>query len=132
MNDLSLSEQATNPDQAVVATDQAQPSMSHDNQRGVMLDADREAGGNQPQGEPANVPIATNFSSTTTDGDPKLAGASGEMGAFSGDQQSAEEGSVQLQSNPDVPSDQQDSLEGTLPDTDPMVLPNNPETNLPD
>ena len=83
MNDPSLSEQATNPDQAVVATEQAQPSMSHDNQRGVMLDADREAGGNQPQGEPVNAPIATNFSSTTTAGDPKLAGASGEMGAFS-------------------------------------------------
>jgi hypothetical protein len=132
MNDPSLSEQATTPDQSVVAADQAQPSMSQDNQRGVLLDADREVGGNQLQGEPANAPIATNFSSATAVGDAKLAGASGEMGAFSGNQQSAETGSVQLQNNPDVPSDRQDSLEGVLPDTDPMVLPNNPETNLPD
>lgn len=48
MSNLSLSNQASNPDQSVVAANQAQPSMSNDNQRGVLLDGDRAAGGTQP------------------------------------------------------------------------------------
>ena len=78
-----------------------------------------------------DAPIATNFSQADATGDPKLAGASGEMGAISNDDQSAEKGSIKLQNNPDVPSQHADSASGKLPDTDPMVVPLDPETNLP-
>ncbi|MBW4421824.1 MAG: hypothetical protein KME13_21825 [Myxacorys californica WJT36-NPBG1] len=132
MSDPSLSNQATNPDQSVVASQQSQPLTPQNVQGSAMLDAHVEAGGTQPEGEPVNNAIATNFSDTTGAGDPKTAGVAGEMGAFSTDDPSAEKGSVNLHNNPDVPADRQDSLQGTLPDTDSTKMPIDPATNLPD
>ncbi|ARV57498.1 hypothetical protein BZZ01_01595 [Nostocales cyanobacterium HT-58-2] len=40
-----------------------------------------------------------------------------------------EKGSVNLQNNPDLPSEQ---MQGNLPDTDPIEMPIDPETNLQD
>lgn len=132
MSDPSLSDHATNPDQSVVASDQAQPLTPQNVQGSAMLDADIEARENQPEGEPINAPIATNFSDTSATGDPKIAGAAGEMGAFSSSERSTEKGSVNLHNNPDVPRDRSDSLQGTIPDTDPTGMPTDPDTNLPD
>lgn len=132
MSEPSLSDPSTNPDQSVVASQQAQPLTPQNVQGSAMLDADIEAGNTQPEGEPISAPIATNFSGSTATGDPKTAGASGEMGAFSSDSSSAEKGTVHLHNNPDVPGDREDSLAGTLPDTDPIGLPTDPDTNLPD
>ncbi|MBD2459569.1 hypothetical protein H6G89_00805 [Oscillatoria sp. FACHB-1407] len=132
MSDPSLSDQAKNPDRPVVASEQAQPLTSQNVQGSAMLDAHAEVGGNQPEGEPVNAPIATNFSGATTTGDPKTAAASGEMGAFSTDASSAEKGSINLQNNPDIPGDRNDTPQADLPDTDQMKLPINAETNLRD
>ncbi len=129
MSDPSLSDQATNPDQSVVASEQAQPLTSTNVQGSAMLDAQVAARGNQPEGDPTAYPIATNFSGATATGDAKTAGASGVMGSFSTNEQSAEKGSVNLQNNPDVPNAQ---MQGTLPNTDPIGMPINPETNLPE
>lgn len=126
MNDPSLSEQATTTDRSAVASEQAQPLTPSNVQGSAMLDAHIAAGGNQPEGEPTNAPIATNFSEETSRGDAKTAGASGMMGPYS-DQQPSEKGRVNLQNNPDVPSDE---IQGTLPNTDPIGMPLDPETNL--
>jgi hypothetical protein len=131
MSEPSLSDQATNPDQSVVASQQAQPLTSQNAQGSAMLDADREAGGSQPQGEPIAAPIATNTSTASGTGDPKTAGVASEMGAFSTNNP-AEKGAVNLHNNPDVPGNRDNSLSGTLPDTDPVKMPTDPETNLPD
>lgn len=132
MSDPSLSDPATTPDQSVVSSDQAQPLIPQNVQGSAMLDADVEARGHQPEGKPIHAPIATNFSSATGTGDPKIAGAAGEMGAFSNPERSPETGSVNLHNNPDVPSDRSDSLQGTVPDSDPIGMPTDPDTNLPD
>lgn len=132
MSDPSLSDQAANPDQAVVASQQAQPLTPQNVQGSAMLDAQAKARGNQPEGEPISAPIATNFSGATGTGEPKTAGVAGEMGAFSTNQAPAEKGVVNLHNNPDVPSDREDSLQGKLPDSDPIEMPINPDTNLRD
>jgi hypothetical protein len=129
MNDPSLSDSATTPDRSTVASDQAQPLTPSNVQGSAMLDAQIAVGGNQPEGEPTNAPIATNFSGATATGDSKTAGASGVMGSFSTDEPSSEKGSVNLQNNPDVPNAQ---MQGTLPNTDPIGMPIDPETNLPE
>lgn len=129
MSDPSLSDQATTPDQSVVASEQAQPLTSTNVQGSAMLDAQVAAGENQPEGDPIAYPIATNFSGATATGDSKTAGASGVMGSFSTDEPSSEKGSVNLQNNPDVPNAQ---MQGTLPNTDPIGMPIDPETNLPE
>ena len=129
MSDPSLSDQATTPDQSVVASEQAQPLTSTNVQGSAMLDAQVAARGNQPEGDPIAYLIATNFSGATATGDSKTAGASGVMGSFSTDEPSSEKGSVNLQNNPDVPNAQ---MQGTLPNTDPIGMPIDPETNLPE
>lgn len=131
MSNPSLSDPAIDPDQSVVASQQAQPLTSQNVQGSALLDAGATAGGNQSEGEPIEAPIATNFSSATATADPKTAGVSGEMGAFSTNDLSTEKGSVNLHNNPDVPSDRMDSPQGKLPDTDPIGLPIDPATNLP-
>lgn len=127
MNDPSLSDPATTPDKSVVASEQAQPLTSSNVQGSAMLDANIAAGENQPEGDPTNFPIATNFSKATATGDPKTAGASTVIGPYSTDEQSSDKGYVNLQNNPDVPNDQ---MQGTLPNTDPIGMPIDPETNL--
>lgn len=126
MNDPSLSDQANSPDRAVVASEQAQPLTPTNVQGSAMLDAHIAAGGNQPEGQPIDAPIATNFSKDTSTGDAKTAGASTMMGAYS-DEQPSEKGRVNLQNNPDVPSDE---IQGTMPNTDPIGMPIDPDTNL--
>jgi hypothetical protein len=126
MSDPSLSDQATNPDQSVVASEQTQPLTSTNVQGSAMLDA-QVAAGNQPEGDPIAYPIATNFSGGTATGDAKTAGASTVMGPYSTNEQSSEKGSVNLHNNPDVPNAQ---MQGTLPNTDPIGMPIDPETNL--
>ena len=132
MSDPSLSDQAVNPDQSVVAAQQSQPLTPQNVQGSAMLDAALEAGESQPSGEPISEPIASNFSNAAGTGDSKTAGVSSEMGAFSASGSSAEKGAVNLHNNPDVPSDRQDSPRGTLPDTDPIGMPTDPGINLPD
>ncbi len=92
-----------------------------------MLNAQAAAGGQEPEGDPTNYPIATNFIKVDTTGDPKTAGASSMMGAYSTDEAVSEKGSVNLHNNPDIPSDQ---MQGTLPNTDPTGMPIDSETNL--
>lgn len=126
MNDPSLSDAATTPDRSVVASEQAKPLTPSNVQGSAMLDAQIAAGGNQPEGDPTNAPIATNFSRETTTGDAKTAGASTIMGPYS-EQQPSEKGRVNLQNNPDVPNNE---IQGSLPNTDPIGMPIDPETNL--
>ena len=97
-----------------------------------MLNAQAEAGGNQPEGEPMSAPIATNFSNATGTGDAKTAGVSGEMGPFFTNEPTAEKGAVNLHNNPDLPADRNDSPQGVLPDTDQTGMPINSGTNFPD
>ena len=132
MSDPSLSEQSTNPDQSVVASQQAQSLTPQTGQGSAMLDADVAAGGNQAAGEPIDAPIATNFSTASGTGDPKTAGVSGEMGPFSTQDASAEKGAVNLHNNPDVPGDRGESPQGKLPNTDPIGMPIDPNTNQPE
>jgi len=53
------------------------------------------------------------------------------MEAFEQEHPIAEKGAVNLHNNPDVPSDRPESLQDELPDTNPMMLPINTSTNLP-
>jgi len=93
-----------------------------------MLDAQAATGGNQPQGEPVDAPIATNFSGATTVGDPQTTGATTSQGAGTSEEPSLEQGRVNLQRDSDVPEQE---MSGNLPDTDPVGLPIDPATNLP-
>ena len=78
----------------------------------------------------SHIPIASNFSSTTgTTGDAKTAGASTIAGSYLADGEQSEKGVVNLHNNPDVPSS---DAQGTLPDTDPIKLPIDPDTNHPE
>jgi len=126
-NDPSLSNPATNPDQSTVASQQAQPLTQTNVAGSAMLDAKAAVGGQDPEGDPTNYPIATNFTTADATGDAKTAGASGTMGPYSKDEPVSEKGSVNLHNNPDIPSDQ---MQGTLPNTDPVGMPIDPETNL--
>ncbi|MBW4562770.1 MAG: hypothetical protein KME32_16800 [Mojavia pulchra JT2-VF2] len=128
-NDPSLSNPAITPDQSTVASQQAQPHTPTNVAGSAMLDAQAAAGGNEPEGDPTNFPIATNFPKAGVSGDPKTAGASTIMGPDSTDEQNSEKGSVNLQNNPDIPSDE---MQGTLPNTDPVGMPIDPETNFPE
>jgi hypothetical protein len=126
-NDPSLSNPVISPDRSVVASGQAQPNTPTNVAGSAMLDAQAAIGGNEPEGDPTNFPIATNFTKADASGDPKTAGASTIMGPYSTDEQVSEKGSINLQNNPDIPSDR---IQGTLPNTDPIGMPIDPETNL--
>ncbi|RUR76720.1 hypothetical protein ACF3DV_06900 [Chlorogloeopsis fritschii PCC 9212] len=130
MSDPSLSDQATTPDQSVVASEQAQPLTDTNVAGSAMLDANVAAGETtNPQGEAIANPIATNFSEATATGDPKIAGVSSTTGPNTTNEQPSEKGVVNLQNNPDIPNEQ---MQGTLPNTDPIEMPTDPETNLPE
>ncbi|MBW4449316.1 MAG: hypothetical protein KME38_21365 [Spirirestis rafaelensis WJT71-NPBG6] len=126
-NDPSLSNPAITPDQSTIASQQAQPHTPTNVAGSAMLDAQAAAGGNEPEGDPTNFPIATNFTKADATGDPKTAGASTIMGPYSTDKQISEKGSVNLHNNPDVPSDE---MQGTLPNTDRIGMPIDAENNL--
>jgi hypothetical protein len=128
MSDPSLSDQDIHPDQSVVASQQTQPLTQQNVQGSALLDANA-AGTPQPEGEPISNPIATNFSTAEAD-TAKTAGVSGEMGAFE-QEHPAEQGAVNLHNNPDIPGDRE-SPQSELPDADPMTLPIDSDTNLPD
>jgi hypothetical protein len=69
-----------------------------------MLDAQATVLRNEPEGDPTNYPIATNFTTADATGDPKTAGASGVMGSYSKDELVTDKGSINLHNNPDIPS----------------------------
>jgi len=128
MTDPSLSDPAATPDRAVIASEEARPQAPTNVAGSAMLDAQVAAGGTQPQGEPVDAPIATNFSGATTVGDPQTAGVTTSHGVGTSEEPSLEQGRVNLQHDPDVPEPE---MSGNLPDTDPVGLPIDPETNLP-
>lgn len=128
MNEPALSDQQTNPDQAVISSEQAQPMAPQNVSGSAMLDARAEAGEAQPEGDPVDYPIATNFSTASTPVGGKTADVATISGPFAADQE-ADKGQVNLQNNPDVPGDE---VQGTLPNTDPVTLPLDPDTNLQD
>jgi hypothetical protein len=74
-------------------------------------------------------PIATNVSSATGTNDAKTAEVSTVAGPYSGDGKQLEKGSVHLQNNPDVPNI---NVQETLPNTDQIEIPIDPDTNLQD
>ncbi len=75
-----------------------------------------------------DAPTATNFSGATTVGDPQTTGVTTSQGVGTSEEQSLEQGHINLQHDPDVPEPE---MSGNLPDTDPVGLPIDPETNLP-
>ncbi|MBD0388279.1 MAG: hypothetical protein ICV54_17675 [Nostoc sp. C3-bin3] len=120
--------EAISPDQSVVASGQAQPNTPVNVAGSAMLDAQATIGENEPEGNPTNFPIATNFTKAEASGDPKTAGASTIMGTYSSaNEQLSEKGSVNLHNNSEIPSDQ---MQGTLLNTNPIGMPIDPETNL--
>ncbi|MUG98820.1 hypothetical protein F7734_43620 [Scytonema sp. UIC 10036] len=130
MNDASMPNQATEPDQNMASSQQAQLHAPPNAGGSGMLDANIAAGvSTNPQGEVLDDPIATNFSSATGTGDAKSAEVSTVAGPYSSDREQSEKGSVNFQNNPDIPDTH---VPGTLPDTDEIGLPIDPETNLRD
>ncbi len=92
----------------------------------AMLDARAAVGEAQPEGDPVEYPIATNFSTASASGDAKTADVATVSGPFTADQ-SSERGQVKLQNNPDTPGE---GGQGTLPNTDPIGMPLDPDTNI--
>lgn len=121
-----LSDQQTNPDQAVISSQQAQPMAPTNVSGSAMLDARAAAGEAQPEGDPVEHPIATNFSTAAGAGDANTADVAGANGPFEAEAGSTDKGKVQLHNNPDVPSG---DMPGALPNTDPVSLPLDPSTN---
>ncbi|MBD2196832.1 MULTISPECIES: hypothetical protein [Calothrix] len=128
-NDQSLSNPAIDPEKSVVTSQEAQPHIPANVAGSAMLDAQVVAGRNEPEGDPINYPIATNFVKADATGDPKTAGSASMMGTYSPDEPVSEKGSVNLHNNPEIPSEQ---MQGTLPNTDPIGMPIDSETNFPD
>ena len=96
----------------------------------AVLDGNIAAGtSTNPEGEAIANPIATNFSSETGQADAKTAEASSIAGPYSADGEQSEKGRVNLHNNPDVPGS---DAQGTLPDTDPIKLPIDSDTNHPE
>jgi hypothetical protein len=127
MSDASMPNQATEPNQEVASSQQAQLYAPPNPGGSVLLDANIAAGVNiHPEGEAIANPIATNFSSGTGTGDAKTAGASTIAGPYSADRQQSEKGVVNLHNNPDVPDS---NAQETLPNTDPIGLTIDPEVN---
>lgn len=121
--------QNTDPDQPVISSEQAQPMTPTNVSGSAMLDAHAATGETQPEGEPTDYPIATNFSSASTTGDPKTADVSAARGPYSADRESPDKGRVNLHNNPNVPDA---DMQGKLPNTDPVGAPLDPDTNLPE
>ena len=125
MTQPNLSDQQTNPDQAVASSEQAQPMAPTQASGSAMIDAHAAAGADQAQGDPVEHPIATNFSNATAVGDAKTADVAAANGPFEADQ-ATEKGKVNLHNNPDTPNS---DLQASLPNTDPVSLPIDPNTN---
>ncbi|MBD3884053.1 hypothetical protein IFO70_20095 [Phormidium tenue FACHB-886] len=129
MTDTSMPNQAAEPDQDIASSQQAQLYAPPNAGGSALLDANLAAGETtNPKSEKFDDPIATNFSSGTGTGDVKTADASTVAGAYSADSDQSEEGTVHLQNSPNLPG----SDPGTLPDTDQIALPINPDVNLQD
>lgn len=128
MSDASMPNQASEPNQEVGASQQAQVFAPPNAGGSAVLDANNAAGvSTNPEGEPIAHPIATNFSSQTGQADAKTAEASTIAGPYSTDGEQTEKGRVNLHNNPDVPDS---NAQGTLPNTDPIGLPINSDVNL--
>ena len=126
MSDATMSNEAASPDKAVAASDEYLPKPYAGGS--AMLDASivvSEQG--TPEGIPVEEPIATNTPEQRSD-EARIAGASGVAGAFEAEGEQEGDGQVSLQNNPDVPDG---GMQGSLPDTDLIQLPNDPETNTP-
>ncbi len=127
MSDASVPNQATEPDQSIASSQQAQPQAASDVAGSALLDASAAAGETtNPQGEPITYPIATNFSEATATGNIETAPAATTSGSYSAEREQPEVGYLHLQDNSDVANDQ---IQGTLPNTDPIGLPIDPATN---
>lgn len=119
--------QATEPNQEVGASQQAQLHAPPNASGSAVLDATIEAGvSTNPEGEAIANPVATNFSSETGQADAKTAETSTIAGSFSADEAQSEKGRVNLHNNPDVVDS---NAQGTLPNTDPIGLPINSDVN---
>ncbi|MEW6497987.1 MAG: hypothetical protein AB1589_36630 [Cyanobacteriota bacterium] len=129
MSDASMPNQATEPNQEVGASEQAQVFAPPNPGGSAVLDANIAAGATtNPEGEPLANPVATNFSSQTgTTGDAKTGEASSIAGPYSSDREQSEKGHVNLHNNPDVANS---NAQGKLPDTDPIELPIDSDVNL--
>jgi hypothetical protein len=127
ISDASMPNQASEPNQEVGASQQAQVFAPPNPGGSAVLDANNAAGvSTNPEGEPIAHPIATNFSSETGQADAKTAGASTIAGPYSTDEEQTEKGHVNLHNNPDVPDS---NAQGTIPNIDPVGLPINSEVN---
>ncbi|HYW18198.1 MAG TPA: hypothetical protein VE956_02615 [Nodularia sp. (in: cyanobacteria)] len=78
------------------------------------MDAQAVAGEQEPQGDPTNFPIATNFTQAKSTGDPKTAGVSTSVKTDFTNEQKSEKGSVNLLNNTDISNPEQQE---NLPDT---------------
>lgn len=134
MTDASTPKQASEPDQEIVSSDQAQVYAPPNPGGSAQLDANIAASGSTHP-ETVTDPIATNFSSGT--GDAKMVGAESVAGSDAssgtssdtGTQAAMEKGTVHLQNRSTVSDNE---VQGTLPDTDPNSLPIDADVNLPD
>ncbi|PSN13499.1 hypothetical protein C7293_15695 [filamentous cyanobacterium CCT1] len=108
------------PDQAVVASNQAQPMVPDRAAGSTLQEAETAARQTRPQGNPVDHPIATNFSEVSS-GDSKTAGASSVSGPYETDQAATDKDRVSLQNNPNTPDDE--AVQGTLPNTGPLNRP---------
>ncbi|MBD1834975.1 hypothetical protein H6F61_20320 [Cyanobacteria bacterium FACHB-472] len=127
MSNASMPNQASEPNQEVGVSQQAQLFAPPNAGGSAVLDANIAAGtSTNPEGEAIAHPIASNFSSATGTGDAKTAGASTISGSYSTDGEQTEKGVVNLHNNPDVPAS---DAQGMLPDTDAIKLPIDPEVN---
>lgn len=130
MTDAAMPNQASQPEQDVAASQQAQVYAPPNAGGSATLDAAIAAGEQTyPQGEPIAQPIASNFSAATGNRAAKTADASTVAGPYAADAEQSEQGKVHLQNNPNPAGE---AGEGALPDTDPTGLPLDPQTNLPD
>ncbi len=127
MSDASMPNQASEPNQEVGASQQAQAFAPPNPGGSAVLDGTIAAGvSTNPEGEAIANPIATNFSSETAAADAKTAEASTIAGSYSTGQEQSEKGRVNLHNNPDVPDS---DAQGTLPNTDPIGTPINSDVN---
>lgn len=129
MTDASTPKKASEPNRDIVSSDQAQIYAPPTPGGSTQLDANIAASeSTNPNQATLTDPIATNFSSETATRESKTAGAEVIAGPYSAEQEQREKGAVHLQNNPNPPDAQ---VQGTLPDTDPISLPLEPDVNLP-
>jgi hypothetical protein len=127
MSDASMPNQASEPNQEVDASQQAQVFAPPNPGGSAVLDANIAAGAStNPEGEAIANPVATNFSSQTGQAEAKTAEASSIAGPYSAGGEQSEKGRVNLHNNPDVPDS---NAQGTLPNTDPIGVPLDSDVN---